>query len=128
MTTVYIVIGSVFAIIFACANPGVRVWWTATKFKLRRQFFPSGPAVASHAAVRSQLPGDHAAADADAEAEAEAAWRRRRAAQTKKKPGRATASTKTGAGGKGSRALGGSGMRAKKGLADEEVEPLDPTS
>ena len=124
MTAVYVVIGSVFALGFAFANPGFRLWITAQRFKLRRTL-GLHQAVASSsggvAAVRAQrLPGDHAAADAEAEAQAEAAWRRRRAAQTKParaKPGRAKEQAR-------SAAAGGGGPRRKKGAPEEQ--PLDP--
>jgi hypothetical protein len=112
MTSVYVVIGVVFAAAFAFANPGFRLWFTATRFRIKRSL-GLGQGVIAPAAKTTQYqrPGDHAVADADAEAEAEAAWRKRRQ-QKAPKPGKAKASS-------GSKA-GGGGRRAKKD------QPLDP--
>lgn len=98
MTSIYVVIGIIFAAAAAFANPGFRLWFTAQKFKLRRQLgWASLPTASTGAAAMhaKRLPGDNAAVDADAEAEAELAWRARRASQSKAgragaaKPGRA---------------------------------------
>ena len=118
MTTVYVVLGFAFALAFACANPGFRLWMTAQKFKLRRSLgwgaVPSGSTGSARPPrAATRLPGDHAAADADAEAEAELAWRRRRAAQSQRsaKPGRATKE---------------SGGRRGKKTKPEEQQPMMP--
>ena len=129
MTSVYIVIGIVFVLGFAFANPGFRLWATAQKFKLRRHFGIGQPGGQQSGGPRTpprgsqRLPGDHAAAEAEAEAEAEAAWRRRRATQPKAgaKPGRATK--------EGTGKPGGGGRRAKKSSSEgrsEEERPLEP--